>query len=87
MQVFSRSVSQGNKNKNKQMGPNQTYKLLHSKGNHKQNQKTTYTMGENSCCKQCNGQGLNLQNIPKNSYNSTTKKPKQLNRKMGKRPK
>ena len=23
------------------MGPNQTYKLLHSKGNHKQNEKTT----------------------------------------------
>ena len=22
------------------MGPNQTYKLLHSKGNHKQNEKT-----------------------------------------------
>ena len=30
------SVSQGNRNKNKQTGPNQTYKLLHSKGNHKQ---------------------------------------------------
>ena len=25
------------KKKNQQMGPNQTYKLLHSKGNHKQN--------------------------------------------------
>ena len=24
------------------MGPNQTYKLLHRKGNHKQNKKTTY---------------------------------------------
>ena len=34
---FLRSVSQGNRNKskNKPMGPNQTYKLLHSKGNHK----------------------------------------------------
>ena len=31
-----------NKNKNKQTGPNQIYKLLHSKGNHKQNEKTTY---------------------------------------------
>ena len=29
------------------MGPNQTYKLLHSKGNHKQNEKTTHRMGEN----------------------------------------
>ena len=26
------------------MGPNQTYKLLYSKGNHKQNDKTTYGM-------------------------------------------
>ena len=35
-QCFLRSVSQGNRNKNenKQMGPNQTYKLLYSKGNH-----------------------------------------------------
>ena len=29
------------------MGPNQTYKLLHSKGNHKQKEKTTYGLGEN----------------------------------------
>ena len=35
--MFSQVGLQGNrnKNKNKQMGPNQTYKLLHSKGNHK----------------------------------------------------
>ena len=38
-----------NKNKNKQLEPNQTYKLLHSKGNHKQNEKTTYGQGENIC--------------------------------------
>ena len=38
-----------NKSKNKQMGPNQTYKLLHSKGNHKQNKKTIYRLGENIC--------------------------------------
>ena len=44
------------------MGPNQTYKLLHSKGNQKQNKKTAYRMGEN-ICKQCNQQGLNFQNI------------------------
>ena len=57
-QCFLRSVSQGNRNKskNKQMGPSQTYKLLHSKRNHKQNEKTTYRMGEN-ICKQCD-QGL-----------------------------
>ena len=29
------------------MGPNQTYNLLHSKGNHKQNEKTIYRVGEN----------------------------------------
>ena len=35
------------KTKNKQMGPNETSKLLHSKGNHKQDEKTTLRMGEN----------------------------------------
>ena len=30
------------------MGPNQTYKLLHSKGNYKQGEKTTLGMGENN---------------------------------------
>ena len=44
------------------MGPNQTYELLHSKGNHKQNEKTNYGQGENTC-KRCNQQGLNFQNI------------------------
>ena len=44
------------------MEPNQTYKLLHSKGNHKQNEKTFYRLGEN-ICKQCDWQGLNFQNI------------------------
>ena len=29
------------------MGPNETSKLLHNKGNHKQDEKTTYRMGEN----------------------------------------
>ena len=45
---FLWSVSQGNrnKNKNKQMVPNKTYKLLHSERNHKQNEKTTYKMGK-----------------------------------------
>ena len=32
--------------KNKQMGPNETSKLLHNKGNHKQDEKTTLRMGE-----------------------------------------
>ena len=29
------------------MGPNQIDDLFHSKGNHKQSEKTTYRMGEN----------------------------------------
>ena len=51
-----------NKSKNKQMGANQTFKLLHGKGSHKQNKKTTYILGEN-ICKPCYWQGLNFQNI------------------------
>ena len=72
-QCFLRSVSQGNrnKNKNKQMGPSQTYKLLHLQtyklflfqGNcGGKNEKTTYRIGEN-IWKWCDRQGLNLQNI------------------------
>ena len=41
------------------MGPSQTYKFLYSRENHKQNEKTTYRLGEN-ICKQCDQQGLNL---------------------------
>ena len=42
--LLTMTVSQGNRNKskNKQMGPNQTYKLRHSKGNHKENKKISY---------------------------------------------
>ncbi|WP_447305889.1 hypothetical protein, partial [Escherichia coli] len=46
--VFSDLPRQRNKGKNKPMGPNQTDKLLHSKGNQKENKKTAYRMGENS---------------------------------------
>ena len=44
------------------MGPNQTDKFLHSKGNNKQNENTTYLMGE-TVCNQCDRQGLNFRNI------------------------
>ena len=57
-----RSVAQGNGNKKKN-GDNQIYKLLLGKGNHEQNEKTTYKMGKN-ICKQGDWQGLNFQNIP-----------------------
>ena len=39
-----------------------TYTLLHSKGNHKQNEKITLQTGEN-ICKWCNQQGLKFQNM------------------------
>ena len=47
---FLRSVSQSNRNKskNKPMGPHQTDKLMHNKGNQNKTKKTTYRMGENS---------------------------------------
>ena len=44
------------------MGPNETWKLLHSKGNHKEGEKTTLRMGEN-ICQWSNWQRINLQNI------------------------
>ena len=44
------------------MVPNQTCKPLHSKGNHTENEKPTYRMGEN-ICKQSDWPGINLQNI------------------------
>ena len=37
------------KKKNKQMGPTQTSKFFHSKGNPKQHKKTTHRRGENLC--------------------------------------
>ena len=66
------------------MGPHQTEKLLHSKGNQKENKKTTYRMGENSF-KQCNGQGLNFWNIEA-TYRTQQQKSHPPNGKMGKRP-
>ena len=60
MNIFSSQSPKATEiSKNKLMGPNQMEKLLHSKGNPKENKKTTYRMGENSF-KRCNGQGLNL---------------------------
>ena len=64
------------------MGPNQTYKLLHSNVNHqKKKEQTTYVMGENSC-KWSNWQGLNLQNI-QTTHTAQQQKNKQPNQKMG----
>ena len=67
------------------MGPNETSKLLHSKGNHKQDEKTALRMGEN-ICKRINGQRINLQNIQA-AHAAQYQKNKQPNPKMGRRPK
>ena len=65
------------------MGPNQTYKLSHIKGNHNNNKKkTTYGMGENTF-KQCKLQGLNLQNIQ--IYRTTQQQKKKKKPKNGQR--
>ena len=58
------------------MRPNQTYKLLHSKGNHKKREEKL-GMGENSC-KQCNWQGLNTQNIQTTHTTQQQKKNKPI---------
>ena len=44
------------------MGPNETEKLLHNKGNYKQSEKTALRLGENNS-KQTNRQRINLKNI------------------------
>ena len=41
--------SKGRKSKNKQVGLRKPETLLHGKGNHQQNEKATYRMGENIC--------------------------------------
>ena len=57
------------------MGPNQ--KLLHRKGNYKQNKKTTYRMGEN-ICKWCDQQGVNNQKANKTISRKNTTQSKKL---------
>ena len=68
-----------------EMGRNETSKLLHSKGSHKQDEKTTLRMGEN-ICKWINGQRINLQNIS-TAHAAQYYKNKQPIPKMGRRPK
>ena len=53
------------------MGPDQIYELLPSKGNHKQNKKTTYGTGE-YICEWCAQQGVNFQNTYIAQYLKTT---------------
>ena len=58
-----------------------TQKLLHSKGNQKQDENTTLRMGEN-ICKWNNGQRINLQNI-QTAHGAQYQKNKQFNLKNG----
>ena len=67
------------------MGPNETWKLLHSKGNHKQEEKPTLRMGEN-ICKRSNWQRINLQNLQA-AHAAQYQENKQPSPKMGRRPK
>ena len=77
--------SKSNKSENKQLGSNQTEKLLHSKGKHQQNVKVTYRMGEN-ICKRSDQQGINLQNLQTahaaQYKKQTNKQPKQNGQKI-----
>ena len=66
------------------MGPNQTEKLLHSKGNHKQDEKTTLRMGGN-ICKRSNRQRINLPNLQA-AHAAQYQNYKQPNPKMSRRP-
>ena len=63
------------------MGPNQVYKLLHSKGNHQQSKKTTYGMGE-SILKRCDWQRVNIQKT-QTVHATQYQKSKQLSLKNG----
>ena len=67
------------------MGPNQTYKLLESKGNNKQNEQMTHRVGKN-IGKWSTWQGINLQSI-KTAHATQYKKSKQISQKMGRRSK
>ena len=58
---------------------------MHSKGNHKQDEKITHRMGEN-ICKWSNGQRINLQNI-QTAHAAQYQKNKPPNEKMGRRSK
>ena len=54
---------------------------MHSKGNHKQNEKATHWMREN-LCKWGNWQGINLQNKP-TTHAAQCQKDKQASQKNG----
>ena len=63
--------------KQKQMGPNQTYQVLHSKENHKQSKEATYRI--ENIHKRYNQQGINFQNIQTVHTTQLQKETKQSN--------
>ena len=67
------------------MGLNETLKPLHSKGKHKQDEKTTPRMGED-ICKRSNWQRISLQNLQA-AHAAQYQKNKQPKPKMCRRPK
>ena len=71
-QCFLRSQGSRNRNKNKQMGPNQTYKHCQSKENHKQNEKT-YRM-RRTYLQTMQPTRAQFPKYTNNSYNSITQK-------------
>ena len=85
---FLRSVSQvnRNKNKNKQMEPNQTYKTLQSKGNNWK-MKRQLTEWEKIIENDATKKGLILKIQQKKTHKIQQQKKKQPNWKMGRRPK
>ena len=80
--LWPTSQSKGDKNKSKQVG---TKKLLHSRGNYKQGEKTTLRMGENHN-KWNNWERIHSQNIQA-AHTTQYQKNKQSNQKVAKRPK
>ena len=68
------------------MGPNQTNKLLHSKGNQRENPKRQPNEWEKIVSNNAPDKGLISKNIQTTLYNSTAEKEKKVE-KMSKRPK
>ena len=71
------------------MGPDETLKLLHSKGNYKQGEKTTLKMGENNSkwnhCQRINSQNIHAAHTTQYQKNNPIKKwEKDLNRHFSK---